>query len=220
MAITKPKVKCLSCGPLGIIIVAARRCTDSMDKSDSGTSSRTIGPKDRKLIKGTILKSNGTLDPPHESVLEHLTFTFDIQDVSRALLQEIARHRMASFSVKSTRYTLNKIKSMNGGQLAEQLVTTGVAPVDLANFEQLRKVQQLRMDGLSNDKVKYLLPEAFKTSMVMTINARSLRNMFVLRTSARALPEFRNMMLALYTSLPVSYMFLFEDRIHVIEPSK
>jgi len=44
----------------------------------------------------------------HESILEHISYTFQVEGVSRALLQELARHRMASLSVQSSRYTLHK----------------------------------------------------------------------------------------------------------------
>ena len=47
----------------------------------------------------------------HASTIEHLSYTFDIDGVSRALLQELARHRIASYSVKSTRYTLKELKN-------------------------------------------------------------------------------------------------------------
>ena len=40
----------------------------------------------------------------HESPIEHMSFTFGIEGVSRSLLAQITRHRMASFSVQSQRY--------------------------------------------------------------------------------------------------------------------
>ena len=46
----------------------------------------------------------------HASTIEHLSYNFDIDGVSRALLQELARHRIASYSVKSTRYTLKELR--------------------------------------------------------------------------------------------------------------
>jgi len=63
---------------------------------------RCIGPKDLALLDrvGNQFK--------HASVLEHISFNFYIKGISRCCLQELARHRMASLSVKSTRYTLNK----------------------------------------------------------------------------------------------------------------
>ena len=77
---------------------AIRTCWQSFDKSDDG------GKKDKELIDRVGNKFK------HSSTLEHLNYTFYIQGVSRALLQELARHRMASLSAKSTRYTLKELK--------------------------------------------------------------------------------------------------------------
>jgi thymidylate synthase (FAD) len=77
---------------------AIRTCWQSYDKSDQG------GPKDRELIDRVGNKFK------HASTLEHLFYTFYVQGISRALLQELARHRIASLSVKSTRYTLKELK--------------------------------------------------------------------------------------------------------------
>ena len=61
------------------------------------------------MIQGVIDKDNSAMirriiNSGHESVLEHVSFTFAISGVSRALLAQITRHRMASFSVRSQRY--------------------------------------------------------------------------------------------------------------------
>jgi len=77
---------------------AIRTCWSSFDKSDNG------GDKDRDLI----IKVGNKFK--HKSTLEHLHYSFFIQGISRATLQELARHRMASLSVKSTRYTLKELK--------------------------------------------------------------------------------------------------------------
>jgi thymidylate synthase (FAD) len=77
---------------------AIRTCWGSFDKSDNG------GQKDKDLIIRVGNKFK------HKSTLEHLHYTFFIQGISRATLQELARHRMASLSVKSTRYTLKELK--------------------------------------------------------------------------------------------------------------
>lgn len=110
------KVELLHNTPLHIASTAIRTCWDSGDKSDTatkgtyntsgiGTSSITIvGEKDRELIHRVGNKYK------HNSTLEHLNYTFYISGVSRALLQELARHRMASMSVKSTRYTIKELR--------------------------------------------------------------------------------------------------------------
>ncbi|MDD2399945.1 MAG: FAD-dependent thymidylate synthase, partial [Sulfurovum sp.] len=84
--------------PLEVCAHAIRTCWQSFDKSDEG------GEKDKALIDRVGNKFK------HASTLEHLVYTFYIEGISRALLQELARHRMASLSVKSTRYTLKELK--------------------------------------------------------------------------------------------------------------
>ena len=88
---------------VGNSIMAIRTCWDSFDRGDStwdGFSIR-IGENDKKLIMNVINKG-------HTSTLEHINFTFGVSGISRAMLIELSRHRIASMSVKSTRYTLKK----------------------------------------------------------------------------------------------------------------
>ena len=84
--------------PLVICSDAIRTCWQSGENSDNG------GEKDHSLIDRVGNKFK------HASTLEHLTYNFYLEGVSRALLQELARHRMASLSVKSTRYTLKELR--------------------------------------------------------------------------------------------------------------
>lgn len=65
---------------------------------------KTIGPKDLALIDRVGNQFH------HASILEHMSFNFFIDGISRACLQELARHRIASLSVKSSRYTLKELK--------------------------------------------------------------------------------------------------------------
>jgi thymidylate synthase (FAD) len=88
------QVELLQNTSLTVCAKAIRTCWNSHDKSDNG------GDKDLELINRVGNKFK------HSSTLEHLNYTFYISGVSRALLQELSRHRIASLSVKSTRYTL------------------------------------------------------------------------------------------------------------------
>ena len=63
---------------------------------------KLIGPKDLALIDRVGNQFH------HASILEHISMNFFIDGISRACLQEIVRHRMSSFSVKSSRYVLAK----------------------------------------------------------------------------------------------------------------
>lgn len=152
----------------------------------------------------------------HKSTIEHLVYSFDIDDISRACLQELARHRIASYSVKSTRYTLKELKDVEitMDNVFDFIVETGYRDIDVSNFFTLLRVQQLLRDGHSNDVVKFALPEAYKTSLVMTINARALQNFLELRTSRSALWEIRDLANNIYGTLPTEHRFLFQEFIN------
>ncbi len=178
---------------------AIRTCWQSFDKSDEG------GEKDKDLIDRVGNKFK------HASTLEHLTYTFYIAGVSRALLQELARHRMASPSVKSTRYTLKELKDCADIDYEKFLVFTGIKSVDNASCQALDNLQQILKDGVSNDRAKFCLPESYKTELTWTINARSLQNFIALRSTKAALWEIRDLANALYETLPEDHRYLFEN---------
>jgi len=191
--------------PLVICSDAIRTCWQSFDKSDQG------GEKDRELIDRVGNKFK------HASTLEHLVYNFYIEGISRALLQELARHRMASLSVKSTRYTLKELKdeepfSIDHKDRAEKyLVLTGVEIVDEMSIRALENLRIVLTQGISNDRAKYCLPESYKTELTWTINARSLQNFISLRSDKSALWEIRDLANAVYNTLPEEHRYLFEN---------
>ena len=198
------RVELLHFTPIMIAVNAIRTCYNSCDKSDD------LGEKDIKLIKSIIANN-------HTSTIEHISYNFKISGISRALLQELARHRLASLSVKSTRYTLRELKNVNADDLKNYLVKISDS-IDEYNKFRLATMQALMNEqNLSNDELKYLLPEAFKTELMLTINARSLRNLLELRLSSKALKEFRELAKALYRELPEPHRVLFDD---IIEKTK
>jgi len=188
---------------LEICASAIRTCWQSFDKSDGG------GEKDKELIDRVGNKFK------HASTLEHLVYTFYIKGISRALLQELARHRMASLSVKSTRYTLKELKKEEPftcsdiKRAKEYLVMTGVELVDEMSIKALENLRIVLSEGISNDKAKYCLPESYATELTYTINARSLQNFLSLRSDKSALWEIRDLAKKLYDSLPKDHKYLF-----------
>lgn len=186
---------------------AIRTCWQSFDKSDEG------GEKDQALIDRVGNKYK------HKSTLEHLVYTFYIQGVSRALLQELARHRIASLSVKSTRYTLKELK--NEAPFAESdkeragryLVWTDNELVDTQSIKALDNLRKVLQEGISNDIAKYCLPESYQTELTWTINARSLQNFLELRSDKSALWEIRNLAFKLFDSLPEEHRYLFSVKL-------
>jgi thymidylate synthase (FAD) len=218
------QVKLMQHTSLEVCAYAIRTCWQSFDKSDEG------GQKDKDLIHrvGNKLK--------HASTLEHLNYTFFISGISRALLQELARHRIASLSVKSTRYTLKELKNeksftngMSMQELTEKytnkdevykdihminaskyLVWTNILNVDFASVVALENLRQILNSNIANDKAKYCLPESYKTELTWSINARSLQNFLNLRSSKSALWEIRELANILYNTLPNDHQYLFE----------
>lgn len=191
------RVELLHFTPIMIAVNAIRTCYNSCDKSDE------LGEKDIKLIKSIIANN-------HLSTVEHICFSFKISGISRALLQELARHRVASLSVRSTRYCLRELKNINADEAKEYLVKIS-DEIDEYNKLRLMTIKELLNKSFSNDEIKYLLPEAFKTELMLTINARSLRNLLELRLSSKALKEFRELAKALYSQLPEPHKILFDD---------
>ena len=195
------KVQLLNKPDISIIIEATRTCYDSMSKSDN------LGEKDLALLEKII-------DSKHESVLEHMVFTFKITDISRACLQELARHRIASYSVKSTRYTLKELRDTPDDELEKFLIDDIEHIVKSSSIDSLKKIKMmLNMSNPDMDKIKYALPECYKTELVWTINLRSLRNFLKLRLSLKAHQEIRKLATIVYSCLVANLPndILFQD---------
>ena len=195
------KVQLLNKPDISIIIEATRTCYDSMSKSDN------LGDKDLALLEKII-------DSKHESVLEHMVFTFKITDISRACLQELARHRIASYSVKSTRYTLKELRDTPDNELEKFLIDDIESIVKSSAIDSLKKIKMmLNMSNPDMDKIKYALPECYKTELVWTINLRSLRNFLKLRLSLKAHQEIRKLATIVYSCLVANLPndILFQD---------
>jgi len=207
------KVELLHYTPLWVASDAIRTCWASQDKSD--TEDENIGEKDKELINRVGNKFK------HSSTLEHLYYNFHISGISRALLQELSRHRISSPSVKSTRYTLKELKNegvfndfhneQDYKRASKYLVWTGNNNVDITSFFILEDLRSILKEGISNDIAKYCLPESYKTELAWSINARSLQNFLKLRTSKAALWEIRELAYKIYEALPEDHKYLFKE---------
>lgn len=202
-------VKLIQCTgePEKVIAAAAKLCYSSAGAEDilDGLDKEHT---DRFL---TMLTDIG-----HASPIEHASFTFAIEGVSRSLLAQITRHRIASFSVKSQRYVREgqftfilppEIEAVPEAKarFLESMAEDQRAYDDLTEILMKKHYETFLAEGMPEKKAKtaaekkaiedarFVLPNACETKMVMTMNARSLMNFFRLRCCNRAQWEIREL---------------------------
>ena len=132
----------------------------------------------------------------HDSVLEHASFTFGIEGVSRVLLAQITRHRLASFSVQSQRYVsyesgFGYIVPPKIEALGAEAVTEFEQQMDTLHQWYTRWQEKLGTGEGGNEDARFVLPGACETRMMVTMNVRELRHFFSLRMCTRAQWEIR-----------------------------
>lgn len=103
------------------------------------------------------------------------------------------------------------ISKENVERAANYLVLTGIDEVDYASIIGLEFLRENLQSKIENDYSKYCMPESFKTSLVMTINARSLQNFLELRSSKHALWEIQLLAKAMYEAIPDEHKFLYDN---------
>lgn len=191
--------------PEKIIAAAAKLCYASSDIDtllDGLTEEKTVNFLN-------MLSGLGHLSP-----IEHITFTFGIEGVSRALLAQITRHRIASFSVQSQRYVEEKdYKFVTPPEIADvpealeefnnQMDSAISSYNKLADILKDKHYKTFIKEGFGEkeaakkaqkkaiEDARFVLPNACDTKMIMTMNARSLLNFFSLRCCSRAQWEIK-----------------------------
>lgn len=153
-------------------------------------------------------------DLGHESPIEHASFTFGIEGVSRSLLAQLTRHRIASFSVQSQRYVRLEnfsyitppafLQDARAKEIFERAMER-----DAEDYRELTAIlskqyeQEYAAEGLDEKNAKnraekraiedarFVLPNACETKLIVTMNARELKHFFSLRCCTRAQWEIR-----------------------------
>ena len=138
------------------------------------------------------------MDMGHESVFEHASFTFAAEGVSRVLLAQLTRHRLASFSVQSQRYVsyekgFGYIVPPKIEALGEDAVAEYEAQMQTMHEWYVSWQEKLGHGEGSNEDSRFVLPGACETRLLMTMNARELRHFFSLRMCSRAQWEIREL---------------------------
>ena len=193
--------------PEKVVAAAAKLCY-----SDAHITDLLDGLTEEKTAKFLTMLS----DLGHASPIEHASFTFGIEGVSRTLLAQITRHRIASFSVQSQRYVRlddfhyvipPEIEAIPEAKAAflESMDEDAKRYLDLAKKLEDGHTARLMAEGMpekqarakaskqANEDARFVLPNACETKMVVTMNARSLQNFFHLRCCSRAQWEIRQL---------------------------
>jgi len=150
---------------------------------------------------------SGCIRRGHESVIEHANFTFLVEGISRACLAQWTRHRLMSYSVKSQRYCRENEINVVRPDTVDEGDSLWEEAIEKAWDTYNRLIQQ----GVPKQDARYLLPNACCTTMVVTMNARSLRNFLKLRMDNHAQWEIRKAAEIIYDIVMEIAPALFED---------
>lgn len=170
--------------------LAARMC---YSHADVDALKEKVTAQDQAKYLDRVISSG------HHSVLEHASFTFAVEGVSRVLLAQLTRHRIASFSVQSQRYVSLKddffyIVPPRIRELGEDAVREYEQQMDMMHLWYTQWQERLGNTGEgSNEDARFVLPSACETRLTMTMNARELMHFFSLRCCNRAQWEIREM---------------------------
>lgn len=169
--------------PEQVVAAAARLCYSASSIDRLMEKSRT----DREAFLEKILSLG------HLSVLEHASFSFGVEGISRACSHQLVRHRLASYSQQSQRYVSHEERF------------AAVTPPSIAAHPELkvrydalledvhRAYRDLVRAGIPAEDARFVLPNAAETKIVLTMNARELLHFFNLRCCRRAQWEIRDM---------------------------
>jgi len=186
---SKLKVKLLNFTPKPIetMAMAAKLCYSASKIEDL---EEKISSSDQENFVEMLIKTK------HLSPIEHISFTFGIEGISRACSHQLVRHRLASYSQQSQRY----VKADN----FDYIIPPSIKEAGLTEeFEKdmmfLQKRYFFYNENLgnkgekSNQDARFILPNAAETKLIFTMNARELLHFFAERTCNRAQWEIRTM---------------------------
>ena len=177
---------------------------------------------------------NHLMDMGHESPIEHVSFTFGVEGVSRTLTHQLVRHRIASYSQQSQRYVrLSQFEyivppHIEKNEGAKKLFVRAMEQ-DQKYYDEISSLlfeehyNRYISEGLSEKNAKqkaekeaiedarYIFPNACETKIVFTMNTRSLLNFFRLRCCNRAQWEIRELAIQMLMEVKKVYPILFKN---------
>lgn len=188
--------------PERAIATAARLCYAPVGAKEL---METMPPDRVASVLTTIMKSG------HFSTLEHASYTFAIDGVSRVLTHQLVRHRLASFNQQSQRY----VKFKDGIDV--------VKPESIADSQEANEIFENVMDtcaeaysklldlGIPAEDARFTLPNAAETKIVVTMNVRELLHFFNLRCCNRAQWEIQELAMKMLELVRPTAPFIFMD---------
>ena len=172
--------------PERAIATAARLCYS--DVSASQLLEEMSDEQVERLI--SIVTENG-----HSSTLEHASYTFGVEGISRACSHQLVRHRLASYNQQSQRYVKweddQEMNFVEPESISESIARAGY--FHSALNECRRAYAKLLELGVPAEDARFILPNAAATNIVITMNARELQHFFSVRCCNRAQWEIRDL---------------------------
>ena len=180
----------------------------ALTSTKSGSPSEIFEKMDLEKARQIIKRVTGY---GHASVIEHASFTFSIEGVSRAMTHQLVRHRIASYTQQSQRYvtydTLEKYvtpPSIEENSEAKRIFNSALKKIS----ETYHKLLEM---GIPKEDARFILPNAAKTNIIVTMNARELRHFFNLRCCRRSQWEIRQVAIEMLKQAKNAAPSLFEN---------
>ena len=169
--------------PERVVAMAARLCYSAAGAEE--LAEKMTDEQVEKLVDKIIQMG-------HASTMEHVSFTFGIEGVSRVLTHQLVRHRLASYSQQSQRYVAeHDFEYILPPSIAERPEASERFKALMENIQQT--YNDLVEAGVPKEDARYVLANATETKIVVTMNARSLMHFFNLRCCNRAQWEIREL---------------------------
>lgn len=173
--------------PVRAIAVAARLCYSPLGASDlkEGMSDEAC----ESLVKNLLASG-------HMSAFEHASFTFAIDNISRACTHQLVRHRVASYNQQSQRYVTYNLRDESVATIIPDSVKENVYALEAFQkaMKAINEAYETMIDHeIPAEDARYILPNACETKIVVTMNIRELMHFFSLRCCNRAQWEIRYM---------------------------
>ncbi len=197
------KVKLLAFTPNPDRIAAASAFSTVSEQGAAELIETVDDDKMRKVLKSVV-------DRGHHSVIEHASFTFSVEGVSRACTHQLVRHRIASYSQQSQRYVkYDKPAFVTPHTIEKNTEAKKIFSESLENM--IGDYKKLLEIGIPPEDARFLLPNATPTNIVITMNARELMHFFSLRCCYRAQWEIREMADAMLKEAKKAAPAIFEN---------